>query len=172
MDHPHPAAARAGGRLRAPARRAGTPRGRGTAGPILFQLPPDLRVDVALLARFLAALPRGLRAAWEFRHPSWFIDEVYATLHESDMALCWAEAEKLTTPRVVTASSGTSAYAGPTTRSPSPRVADALGRELLAGREVYAFFKNTRRARGSPGRRGGPGAPRRPRRPRPNDGPA
>ena len=64
-------------------------------GPVLFQLPPFLKADVSLLKEFLAALPRNLRAAFEFRHDSWFSEEVFAALREANAALCEAESEKL-----------------------------------------------------------------------------
>jgi uncharacterized protein YecE (DUF72 family) len=72
-------------------------------GPVLFQLPPFLKCDVALLKDFLAALPKSLRAAFEFRHASWFADEIYGVLREANAALCNAESEKLETPDVQTA---------------------------------------------------------------------
>src|SRR5271157_5621506 len=69
-------------------------------GPVLFQLPPNLKADVALLRDFLALLPRSFKAAFEFRHESWFTDEVYRALQERNAALCIAETEKLSTPEV------------------------------------------------------------------------
>jgi len=42
----------------------------GKLGPVLFQLPPNLKADTALLKDFLPALPRALKSAFEFRHPS------------------------------------------------------------------------------------------------------
>jgi uncharacterized protein YecE (DUF72 family) len=72
-------------------------------GPVLFQMPPFLKCDLALLKEFLAALPRSLRAAFEFRHVSWFSEEVYAALRAANTALCNAESEKLETPDVQTA---------------------------------------------------------------------
>lgn len=72
-------------------------------GPVLFQLPPFLKCDAGLLREFLAGWPRGLRATFEFRHPSWFCDDVFAALHEANVALCLAESEKLETPDVQTA---------------------------------------------------------------------
>ena len=72
-------------------------------GPVLFQLPPFLKCDVSLLKDFLPVLPRSLRAAFEFRHESWFTEEVYATLRSANAALCNAESEKLETPDVQTA---------------------------------------------------------------------
>ncbi|MGB6485238.1 MAG: DUF72 domain-containing protein [Candidatus Acidiferrales bacterium] len=72
-------------------------------GPILFQLPPNLKCDVTLLGEFLEELPPGLRSAFEFRDPSWFCEEVYAALRTKNAALCEAESEKLETPTVQTA---------------------------------------------------------------------
>jgi uncharacterized protein YecE (DUF72 family) len=62
-------------------------------GPLLFQLPPHLKKDAARLRDFLALLPPTRRAAFEFRHASWFDDEVFALLRERHAALCIAEAE-------------------------------------------------------------------------------
>jgi uncharacterized protein YecE (DUF72 family) len=56
-------------------------------GPTLFQCPPSLRKDMTRLREFLALVPRTWRAAMEFRHASWFTDEVYAALTEHDIAL-------------------------------------------------------------------------------------
>ena len=56
-------------------------------GPTLFQCPPSLRKDLTRLRDFLASVPRTWRAAMEFRHASWFTDEVYDALREHDIAL-------------------------------------------------------------------------------------
>ena len=60
-------------------------------GPILFQLPPNLKEDVSLLESFLRLLPRAMRAAFEFRHPSWDIPEVRAALDRRGCALVIAD---------------------------------------------------------------------------------
>lgn len=60
-------------------------------GPVLFQLPPTFRADVETLASFVASLPRGLRAAFEFRHPSWSTPEVVRVLDASGSALVHAD---------------------------------------------------------------------------------
>jgi len=70
---------------------------------VLFQLPPFLKCDVALLQDFLGTLPRSLRVAFEFRHETWFGDQVYGALRTANAALCNAESEKLETPDVQTA---------------------------------------------------------------------
>ncbi len=72
-------------------------------GALLFQLPPFLRKDLALLDAFLPMLPDGTPAAFEFRHASWFDDEVQARLQARNLALCIADSEKLSTPVKVTA---------------------------------------------------------------------
>lgn len=72
-------------------------------GPILFQLPPFFKCDLPRLADFLSILPRGTRAAFEFRNGSWFNEDVYALLRKANAALCQAESEKLETPTVQTA---------------------------------------------------------------------
>lgn len=73
-------------------------------GAALFQLPPFLRKDCGLLAAFIATLPPDSTAAFEFRHPSWFDDELYALLAQHHVALCIADSEKLSTPVQITAS--------------------------------------------------------------------
>jgi uncharacterized protein YecE (DUF72 family) len=76
-------------------------------GPILFQLPPYLRKDVALLRDFLALLPAEQRAAIEIRHPSWLDDEVYEALRAARVALCVADAgEEFDAPLLATAPFG------------------------------------------------------------------
>jgi uncharacterized protein YecE (DUF72 family) len=80
---------------------------RARLGPLLFQLPPNLKKDVPRLKDFVALLPRERRAAFEFRHASWFDDEVYDLLRGHDAALCIAEADdELEVPFVPTASWG------------------------------------------------------------------
>jgi|SRR5947209_6804456 len=78
-------------------------RAAGRLGPVLFQLPPSLKIDVPRLAHFAKLLPRGLLASFEFRNLTWFDDEVYKVLRDQNAALCVAENENLETPHVVTA---------------------------------------------------------------------
>jgi uncharacterized protein YecE (DUF72 family) len=62
-------------------------------GPLLFQLPPWTKKDAARLNSLLGLVPRGQRAAFEFRHASWFDEEIYDLLRRHKAALCIAEAE-------------------------------------------------------------------------------
>lgn len=75
-------------------------------GPVLFQLPPNLKKDLPRLTEFLALLPPASRSAFEFRHESWFDDEVFGSLTSAGAALCWAEDEALSTPPAPTAGWG------------------------------------------------------------------
>jgi uncharacterized protein YecE (DUF72 family) len=75
-------------------------------GVVLYQLPPTFKKDAPLLTEFLGSLPRDLKAAFEFRHESWFSDEVYEALRAHNAALCLAEDENLATPAVSTADFG------------------------------------------------------------------
>ncbi|MCI0359135.1 MAG: DUF72 domain-containing protein [Planctomycetaceae bacterium] len=76
-------------------------------GPLLFQLPPNFKKDAARLREFLTLLPSEHRAAFEFRHASWFDDEVFALLRDHQAALCIAdEKDELEVPFVATADWG------------------------------------------------------------------
>jgi len=77
-------------------------------GPSLFQLPPNMKKDLDRLTAFLALLPEGWRAAFEFRHRSWFEDDVFAALRDRNAALCIADQgdDEDATPFVATADWG------------------------------------------------------------------
>ena len=70
-------------------------------GPVLFQLPPFLKIDLPRLNEFLQVLPEGHRAAFEFRHDSWFNDGVYALLQAAGASLCLSEREDNAPPPLV-----------------------------------------------------------------------
>jgi uncharacterized protein YecE (DUF72 family) len=75
-------------------------------GPLLFQLPPNFKKDLSRLGDLLVLLPDGLRCAFEFRHDSWFTEDVYDRLKNKNSALCIADTEKGTTPLAATADFG------------------------------------------------------------------
>jgi len=75
-------------------------------GPLLFQLPPDFKKATDRLGELLSILPNGFRVAFEFRHESWFDDEVYTLLRSHNASLCIADTEEGTTPAVATADFG------------------------------------------------------------------
>jgi uncharacterized protein YecE (DUF72 family) len=74
-------------------------------GPVLFQLPPTFKKDADVLSSFLRELP-STRAAFEFRHESWFNDEIYELLKSRNIALCIADTETIETPKTITANYG------------------------------------------------------------------
>ncbi len=75
-------------------------------GPMLFQLPPFLRKDTERLSSFLELLPKDWKAAFEFRHASWFDDEVYEALKARGCALVVSDTGDAEAPVVPTASYG------------------------------------------------------------------
>lgn len=75
-------------------------------GPILFQLPPNLKKDVNRFRGFLGLLPSDRRYVFEFRHESWFDDEVFDAMRERDIAMCVAEQDDFKCPVVCTATWG------------------------------------------------------------------
>lgn len=75
-------------------------------GPILFQLPSNMKVELERLHTFLEGLPDGRRYAVEFRHESWFDDNVFRALREHDVAMVGIEQEEFASPIQPTASWG------------------------------------------------------------------
>ncbi len=118
----------------------------GRLGPVLFQVPPNLKADAGVLSSFLPLLPRTLRAAFEFRHESWFQEDVYAVLRRHNAALCIAESDKLESPEVFTAD-----FAYFRLRKPEysagerRRIAEMMAARLKQSREIFAFFKHEER---------------------------
>jgi len=112
-------------------------------GPVLFQLPPNLKVDLELLRSFTAGLPKRLQSAFEFRHASWWNDETYAILRENNAALCVAETEEMNTPEVTTANFVYYRFRKPN-YPPDERkmMVDRIAQHLGAGRDVFAYFKH------------------------------
>jgi len=115
----------------------------GKLGPVLFQLPPNLKVDRELLEAFLQTLPKRMQSAFEFRHESWFADSTYDALRQYGAALCVAESESLTTPEIVTADFIYYRFRKPN-YPPDERkeMVDRIQGHLNAGRDVFAYFKH------------------------------
>lgn len=115
----------------------------GKLGPVLFQLPPNLKVDLEVLRAFLASLPKRMPTAFEFRHDSWLNDETYAVLREHNAALCVAESEERTTPEVTTADFNYYRFRKPN-YPPEERQAmvERIQQHRAEGRDVFAYFKH------------------------------
>jgi uncharacterized protein YecE (DUF72 family) len=118
----------------------------GCLGPILVQLPPRWTADPARLSSFLAAAPRALRWAVEFRDPSWLCQRVYAVLQRYGAALCIHDMLD-NHPRVLTADwtylrFHGDHYAGTYSHQKLTAEAEWMRRQLAAGNSVFAYFNN------------------------------
>jgi uncharacterized protein YecE (DUF72 family) len=112
-------------------------------GPILFQLPPTVKYDLALLNDFLVLLPPDLRFSIEFRHISWLQDDVYSALRQRNVSLCVAESDKLEIPEVITADFVYYRLRKPEYSEEERKSIAERARELLAhGKDLYLFFKH------------------------------
>jgi uncharacterized protein YecE (DUF72 family) len=112
-------------------------------GPVLFQLPPNFTKDLARLGDLLTQFPTDVRAACEFRHASWWSDDVYDLLRSTNTALCIADTEEGTTPEVVTGDFGyvrlrDEGYSADELKAWAEKI-QALG---SAWKDAYVFFKH------------------------------
>jgi len=115
-------------------------------GPVLFQLPPNFKADVDLLRGFLRLLPKSMRAAFEFRHPSWESDETRRALDEAACALVLADRPGARVPDVVTGGWSYIRFHQGTLLSPGyrrsklRRWADRIAE--MPARETFVYFNN------------------------------
>lgn len=112
-------------------------------GPVLFQLPPQLKKNAQLLDHFTECLPGSMRAAFEFRDPSWFDEEVFGILRKRNCALCIADTEKLTTPAVTTADWGYLRLRREDYQNSDVALwADLIREKESAWRDAFVYFKH------------------------------
>jgi uncharacterized protein YecE (DUF72 family) len=115
-------------------------------GPVLFQLPPTMKVDIERLQGFIRLLPKNMRAAFEFRHPSWEDAAVHRVLDDAGCALVLADRPGWRVPQTVTGGwSYLRFHQGRRTgpgypRSKLRRFADRLA--AMDAREMWVFFNN------------------------------
>ena len=118
-------------------------------GALLFQLPPYLRKDLALLDAFLDTFPQNTCSAFEFRHVSWLDDAVYERLKARNLALCVADSEKLKVPAIITADY---AYFRLRDEGYTPqdiaRWADTIRDKTSGCRDVFVYFKHEEAGKG------------------------
>jgi uncharacterized protein YecE (DUF72 family) len=112
-------------------------------GPVLFQFPPNFKLDLARLEAFLPLLPADIRYTFEFRNESWLDDAVFTRLAERNIALCLAESERLEIPKVFTADF---TYFRLRKAEYDQAARDAILGQVndlrSAGRDVYLYFKH------------------------------
>src|SRR5262245_8617802 len=119
-------------------------------GPVLFQLPPNFKKDIARLGALLTAFPPDAGEAWEFRKASWWSDDVYELRRRTSAALCIAHTEGGTTPEIASANFGYvrlryEGYSEEGLRAWKQKV-QALGGS--AWTDAYVFFKHEEKGMG------------------------
>ena len=118
-------------------------------GPVLFQLPPNLKADPEKLAKFLRCLPKEAPSAIEYRNLSWFNDQTYSLMRDHNVALCFAESDELVVPEVFTANF---AYYRLRKSEYSDTEIEEVEQRLRAAaeeHEVYAFLKHEETPQGA-----------------------
>jgi len=122
------------------------------AGPVLFQLPPNFTKDRGRLASFLKLLPPKRRYAFEFRHPSWYEDDLLDLLRDEDIALCISDHHDAPSPWVATASLVYVRGHGPGGRYQGhyrPNTLEHWRRwieDFAKARDVYVYFDNDQKS--------------------------
>jgi uncharacterized protein YecE (DUF72 family) len=119
-------------------------------GPVLYQFAPTFKCDLARLDGYLPLLPPDIRFAFEFRHASWLVDDVYERLARRNIALCLAESDRLEIPKVFTADF---VYfrlrKGDYSDEGRGEIGDHVRGLLAGGRDAYVYFKHEEDPRGA-----------------------
>ncbi|MCL5734382.1 MAG: DUF72 domain-containing protein [Actinobacteria bacterium] len=118
-------------------------------GPLLFQLPPNWRVNVDRLHEFLSLLPRDIGRVFEFRDRSWLTDRVYELLRGYGAAFCIYDMQGNETPHIVTSDlvyirlhGPDGRYMGSYDRTALSAWANRIAEWAKSGKDVYCFFNN------------------------------
>ncbi len=118
-------------------------------GPILYQLPPNLRLNLERLESFLRLLPRDVTSVFEFRDKSWYVDEVFALLERYGASFCAHDMPGSQSPRVATGPiaylrfhGGVSKYWGRYSDEALLGWSDWIVAQARSGRAVWAYFNN------------------------------
>lgn len=121
----------------------------GGLATLLFQLPPNMKCDLARFDDFLATLPKDTKAAFEFRNDTWLSDDVYRRLHDAGKALCIADFGDKTTPLQTTARYGYVRLRDEGYQSDDlARWADALAAQSSAWDDAFVYFKHEGEGKG------------------------
>lgn len=118
-------------------------------GPILFQLPPSFQANTERLTEFVGLLKKGLQYVFEFRHPTWFTEDVYHILREKEIGLCITDLNGKLSPLVVTANftyirlhGPHRAYQGSYSNAQLQTWKKRIESWCSAGIQVYCYFDN------------------------------
>jgi uncharacterized protein YecE (DUF72 family) len=123
------------------------------AGPVLLQLPPHFKKNRERLGSFIKLLNRRRRYAFEFRHPSWYEDDILVLLRDANVALCLSDHRDAPSPWVATAEHVYIRGHGPAGdyRDHYParvlsRWARRIERWKAENRSVYVYFDNDQKS--------------------------
>jgi len=118
-------------------------------GPVLFQLPPSMHKDIDLLGDFIKLLPKRRVAVFEFRHKSWYSDDVFKLLVKYKVGFCIHDLPGVQSPRIVTSDivyvrfhGTTGRYAGNYSKAVLKGWADWLREQRKKVRRIFAYFNN------------------------------
>ena len=118
-------------------------------GPLLFQLPPNMKPDSVRLDAFLTLLPKDHRGAIEFRDPAWYESSTFDLLRAHGVALCISDHHSAPAPKVTTTSfvyvrahGPSGRYVGDYRDEALKALADPIKGWLRKGFDVYAYFDN------------------------------
>ncbi|MPZ48482.1 MAG: DUF72 domain-containing protein [Dehalococcoidia bacterium] len=117
-------------------------------GPLLYQLPPNLECEPALLKDFLRLLPPGLSHAFEFRHQSWWTPEIYDLLRDHGASFCVFDMDRTQTPLVTTSPALYMRFHGPEAAYRTGYSDAALSRwkirigEMKGIQQAWVYFNN------------------------------
>ena len=123
------------------------------AGPVLFQLPPQLEKDTALLRSFVKQLRRSRLYVFEFRHPGWYTSPILDLLREHEVALCFSDHRdapapwEATAPHIYVRAHGPGGdYAGRYATKTLSMWSKRLSKLQKAGYDVYVYFDNDQKS--------------------------
>jgi uncharacterized protein YecE (DUF72 family) len=123
------------------------------AGPVLFQLPPSFEVDAGRLKSFIKLLSKRRRYAFEFRHASWYAEEVFDLLRQHDIALCISDHRDAPAPWFMTAGhvyvrghGPTGAYKGHYSDAALRVWARKIAAWQRQDRTIYVYFDNDQKS--------------------------
>jgi len=123
-------------------------------GPILFQFPPWWQIEIPTLKEFITQLPKSYSYTFEFRHKSWFCEELYELLHKNQMSLCFYDHKMYRSPEVVTGpfiyirmhGPREEAYKGAYEESTLKEYTEKLFNWHKEGKAIYCYFDNDEKA--------------------------
>lgn len=118
-------------------------------GPILYQLPPGLHKNIPLLRKFIGLLPKNKLGVFEFRHDSWYCDQIYELLDEARLGFCTHDMSGKPSPKIITGKlvyvrfhGATGRYSGNYSDKILKDWADWTIQNTKPSQNIYAYFNN------------------------------